>query len=70
MFKLRLVFGLNLLIVILVKFDLLLPFFPQDLLILQFVNGHVAEWLGRGLQNLVRRFESARDLGTEPLFGL
>ena len=25
-------------------------------------NGLVAEWLGRGLQNLVQRFESARDL--------
>ena len=25
-------------------------------------NGRVAEWLGRGLQNLVRRFESAPDL--------
>ena len=25
-------------------------------------SGSVAEWLGRGLQNLVRRFESARDL--------
>lgn len=25
-------------------------------------NGRVAEWLGRGLQNLVQRFESARDL--------
>ena len=26
------------------------------------INGDVAEWLGRGLQNLVRRFESARHL--------
>ncbi len=25
-------------------------------------NGDVAEWLGKGLQNLVRRFESARHL--------
>lgn len=25
-------------------------------------QGRVAEWLGRGLQNLVQRFESARDL--------
>ncbi len=25
-------------------------------------DGRVAEWLGRGLQNLVQRFESARDL--------
>ena len=25
-------------------------------------NGLVAEWLGRGLQNLAQRFESARDL--------
>ena len=55
-------FGLNLIIVVIVKFDLLLPFFNQDLLILHFNDGRVAEWLGRGLQNLVRRFESARDL--------
>ena len=26
------------------------------------VDGWVAEWLGRGLQNLVRRFESAPNL--------
>ena len=25
-------------------------------------KGRVAEWLGRGLQNLVLRFKSARDL--------
>ena len=25
-------------------------------------KGRVAEWLGRGLQNLVQRFESASDL--------
>ena len=25
-------------------------------------NGRVAEWLGGGLQNLLQRFESARDL--------
>jgi hypothetical protein len=25
-------------------------------------NGRVAEWLGRGLQNLLQRFESAPDL--------
>lgn len=25
-------------------------------------RGRVAEWLGKGLQNLVQRFESARDL--------
>jgi hypothetical protein len=25
-------------------------------------NGRVAEWLGRGLQNLVQQFKSARDL--------
>ena len=25
-------------------------------------KGPVAEWLGRGLQNLVQRFKSARDL--------
>ncbi len=29
------------------------------------INGLVAEWLGRGLQNLVQRFESARDLQKE-----
>jgi hypothetical protein len=28
----------------------------------RFEKGRVAEWLGRGLQNLVQRFESARDL--------
>src|SRR5204863_7407140 len=27
-----------------------------------FQKGRVAEWLGRGLQNLVQRFKSARDL--------
>ena len=26
------------------------------------INGLMAEWLGRGLQNLVQRFESASDL--------
>ncbi len=25
-------------------------------------NGRMAEWLGRGLQNLLQRFESASDL--------
>ena len=25
-------------------------------------NGFLAEWIGRGLQNLVRRFDSARNL--------
>ncbi len=29
--------------------------------------GRVAEWLGRGLQNLVQRFESARDLKKHPV---
>ena len=28
----------------------------------EFKQGRVAEWLGRGLQNLVQRFESALDL--------
>jgi hypothetical protein len=28
-----------------------------------FKKGSVAEWLGRGLQNLLQRFESARNLG-------
>jgi hypothetical protein len=32
------------------------------------INGRVAEWLGRGLQNLARRFESARDLKTKKPF--
>ncbi len=33
--------------------------------------GLVAEWLGRGLQNLVQRFDSARDLEKEDKpFGL
>jgi len=31
-------------------------------LLLQSLNGAVAEWLGRGLQNLVQRFESAQHL--------
>ncbi len=26
------------------------------------VKGRMAEWLGRGLQNLLQRFESASDL--------
>ena len=26
------------------------------------INGLMAEWLGKGLQNLVQRFESASDL--------
>ena len=30
-------------------------------------NGLMAEWLGRGLQNLVQRFESASDL-QKPLY--
>ena len=34
----------------------------QILLYLQSKYGRVAEWLGSGLQNRVRRFESARDL--------
>ncbi len=28
----------------------------------RFSNGRLAEWLGRGLQNLVQQFESATDL--------
>jgi hypothetical protein len=27
------------------------------------ISGLLAEWLGGGLQNRIRRFESARDLG-------
>lgn len=30
--------------------------------------GRVAERLGRGLQNLVQQFESARDLNESPFF--
>ena len=30
------------------------------------IIGRVAEWLGRGLQNLSQRFESARDLEKNP----
>ena len=30
-------------------------------------NGRLAEWLGIGLQNRVRRFESATDLNQNPL---
>lgn len=30
-------------------------------------NGLMAEWLGKGLQNLVQRFESASDLTKTPL---
>ena len=33
-------------------------------LVLHLINGSVAEWLGRGLQNLLQRFESARYLTT------
>jgi hypothetical protein len=29
---------------------------------IEYVIGHVAEWLGTGLQNLLLRFESAHDL--------
>ncbi len=29
---------------------------------MDYKTGSVAEWLGRGLQNLVQRFESARNL--------
>ena len=29
------------------------------------MNGLVAEWLGRALQKLLQRFESARDLNDE-----
>ncbi len=32
------------------------------------IIGRVAEWLGRGLQNLVRRFESAPDLKPSQAF--
>jgi hypothetical protein len=31
------------------------------------LKGSVAEWLGRGLQNLVQQFESARNLNPEAL---
>ncbi len=29
--------------------------------ITKYKKSHVAEWLGKGLQNLLRRFESAHD---------
>ena len=35
---------------------------PTPLQYIQCKRGDVTEWLGRGLQNLVRRFESARRL--------
>ena len=34
----------------------------QDLVNVELSNGTVAEWLGRGLQNLLQQFESARYL--------
>ena len=33
-------------------------------------NGLLAEWLGTGLQNRLRRFESARDLKASPVIHL
>ena len=33
-------------------------------------NGLLAEWLGTGLQNRLRRFESARDLKGSPVIHL
>ena len=36
--------------------------FIKNLVKFAITNGVVAEWLGRGLQNLVQRFESARHL--------
>ncbi len=36
--------------------------YKGNLIPLRFANGAVAEWLGRGLQNLVQRFESAQRL--------
>ena len=34
------------------------------------INGRLAEWLGRGLQSLLRRFEPVRDLQSAPRRGL
>ena len=40
---------------------------PHEFLILHSKQkGLVAEWLGRALQKLPQRFESARDLDTKP----
>jgi hypothetical protein len=36
--------------------------YVKSFLSLHSFSGFVAEWLGRGLQNLVQRFESARNL--------
>lgn len=40
-------------------------FFMANGYIFATLNGLVAEWLGTGLQNLVQRFESARDLNPD-----
>jgi hypothetical protein len=36
--------------------------------VLQSENGHMAEWSGMGLQNLLRRFESVCDLYVQFVF--
>ena len=41
-----------------------------NILLLQVLNGSVAEWLGRALQKLLQQFESARDLFLKDLDGL
>ena len=57
-----------------IKFESIAKFFPEKIVEfkqwcyliksadIQKSKGPVAEWLGRGLQNLVQRFKSARDL--------
>ena len=42
-------------------------FFTTFVILLE--SGRVAEWLGRALQKLVQRFESARDLNDESRAG-
>ncbi len=32
------------------------------ILLISTINSHVAEWLGRGLQNLLQRFEPVHDV--------
>ena len=43
--------------------------FNNDYICIPFKNGRVAEWLGRALQKLVQRFESALDLRKASIFG-
>ena len=43
-------------------FKIFLPYSNKLLFLHSFKQGRMAEWLGRGLQNLLQRFESASDL--------